>query len=264
LTLTLRSAERLRLGVRHALSVAATYDTIGVGYSKVRRPDARLGGLIGDALGDARSVLDVGAGAGSYEPAGRQVVAVDPSSVMLSQHPGPRRVRAMAESLPFADGSFDAAMAILTVHHWSDVAAGVREMRRVARRQVVFTWDPAFERELWIVEEYVPAVGVMERARFPTIADLVQLLEAHTVRRFEIPFDFADGYQAAFWRRPEAYLDREVRAASSTFAVLSDEIVEPAMERLRVDLDSGVWADRHRDLLAAESMDYGHRLIIAG
>ena len=124
------------------MSVEATYDMIGVGYSKVRRPDPRLDGLIGDALGDARSVLDVGAGAGSYEPAGRQVVAVDPSLVMLGQHPGSRRVRAMAECLPFADGSFDAAMAILTVHHWSDVAAGVREMRRVARRQVVFTWDP--------------------------------------------------------------------------------------------------------------------------
>jgi SAM-dependent methyltransferase len=240
------------------------YDQIGLGYSQVRRPDPRLARVISDALGDARTVLDVGAGAGSYEPSDRHVVAVDPSSVMLGQHRGRRRVRAVAESLPFADGSFDAAMAVLTVHHWSDPVVGLREIRRVARRQVVFTWDPAYERELWVVSEYVPEVGVMERGRFLPVAEVAERLGADRVARFEIPFDFRDGYQAAFWRRPEAYLDPQIRAASSTFAVLPRTIVEPAMARLRADLESGVWADRHRDLLDAEAMDYGHRLIVAG
>jgi SAM-dependent methyltransferase len=244
--------------------VSGTYDRIGLGYGRTRRSDPRLARLIGDALGDARTVVNIGAGTGSYEPHGRHVVAVDPSSVMLGQHLGPARVRAGAESLPFPDGGFDAAMAILTVHHWSDLSAGVQEMRRVARRQVVFTWDPAFEREVWVVAEYVPEIGVLERRRFSTIGDLVDRLGAHTVLPFEIPCDFMDGFQAAFWRRPEAYLDPRVRAGISTFAVLPDEIVAPAMARLRADLASGVWEGRHRDLLAAASMDYGYRLIIAG
>ncbi len=135
-----------------------TYDRIGIGYGAVRRADPRLAVLIAEALGDARRVANIGAGTGSYEPAGPGVVAVDPSMVMLRQHPGSRRVHAVAESLPFADAGFDAAMAVMTVHHWSDLARGIREMRRVARRQVVFTWDPDHDQELWLVSEYLPEI----------------------------------------------------------------------------------------------------------
>lgn len=230
----------------------------------MRRPDPRLASLIADALGDAEMIVNVGAGAGSYEPADRRVVAVEPSRVMLGQHPGPNLVQGAAEDLPFAERCFDAAMAIMTVHHWTNLSAGLRELRRVAGRQVVFTWDPDFDRELWIVSDYLPEIRAIERARFPSLAGVVRALRAHTILAFPIPFDFTDGYQPAYWRRPEAYLDPRIRAASSTFAQLPDDIVEPAMGRLREDLESGAWKERHGDLLGADHVDYGYRLVVAG
>jgi hypothetical protein len=242
----------------------ASYDRIGLGYSQVRRPDPRLAALIADALGDADAIVNVGAGAGSYEPADRHVVAVEPSRVMLDQHPGSRRVQASAEQLPFEDRRFDAAMAIMTVHHLTDPSTGLSELRRVSRRQVVFTWDPDHARELWIVSEYLPEIRSIERARFPPLEAVVHALQARTVRVFPIPFDFADGYQPAYWRRPEAFLDPRIRAASSTFAQLPGGVVEPAMARLREDLESGAWQERHVELLAAEEIDYGYRLVVAG
>lgn len=242
----------------------ASYDRIGVGYSEVRRPDPRLAALITGALGDARSVVNVGAGAGSYEPAGVRVVAVEPSAVMLAQHGGTARVQAAAEALPFADQTFDAAMAIMTIHHWADLEAGLAEMRRVSRRQVVFTWDKEHDQELWVIREYVPEIRELEHARFPRLATVVRALDARTVQAFPIPRDFTDGYQPAFWQRPEAYLDAGVRAASSTFATLPDDVVEPAMRRLAADLASGAWARRHAGLLHRETMDYGYRLVVSG
>jgi len=242
----------------------ARYDDIGVGYAAVRRPDPRLGALILTALGQAGSVINVGAGAGSYEPSERPVVAVEPSAVMLGQHPGDRRVQAVAGALPFSEGTFDAAMAVMTLHHWPDLATGLRELGRVSRRQVVFTWDPQWERILWVIEEYLPAIRDLECSRFTPLDEVVELMGAHTVIPFAIPWDFADGYQPAFWRRPEAYLSAAVRAASSTFATLPASVIEPAMARLRRDLESGAWYKRHRDLLDCESIDYGYRLLIAG
>jgi SAM-dependent methyltransferase len=241
-----------------------TYDRIGVGYVDVRQPDPRLAAIINDALGDAETVVNVGAGAGSYEPGSRRVVALEPARVMLAQHPGTRRVQGVAEALPFPDASFDAAMAILTVHHWRDLHRGLAEMKRVARRQVIFTWDPHHDQELWIVSDYVPSIGVMERARFTPLAEVIEALDAHTVQHFEIPHDFTDGFQAAFWRRPEAYLDPQIRAASSTFAELPPSVVEPGIDQLRRDLASGAWVRTHADLLAANSVDYGHRVVVAG
>jgi SAM-dependent methyltransferase len=242
----------------------ASYDRIGRGYAKIRRPDARLAELLVECLGDAETVVNVGAGAGSYEPYGRQVVALEPSHLMLTQHPGARRVQGSAEAIPFRDSSFDAAMAILTVHHWQDLQLGLAEMKRVSTRQVVFTWDPGHDRELWIASEYVPAIGAMERSRFTALAEVVESLDAHTVRPFAIPHDFTDGFQAAFWRRPEAYLDPQIRAASSTFAQLPLTDVDPGINQLRRDLNSGDWERRHVDLLSADSIDYGHRVLIAG
>ena len=169
-----------------------------------------------------------------------------------------------AEYLPFADGTFDVAMAILTVHHWEDLESGLAELRRVARRQVVFTWDPDHERKLWITTDYVPAIDDLETSRFVSLASIIDSLGAHSVQRFEIPHDFTDGFQAAYWRRPAMYLDPEIRAASSTFASLPPELVEPGIERLRSDLQSGHWRVTYGELLALERADFGHRILIAG
>jgi SAM-dependent methyltransferase len=243
---------------------AQTYDRIGIGYAAVRRPDPRLAAMISRAIGDARSVVNVGAGTGSYEPRDRAVVAVEPSSVMLAQHQGVRRVQASAEDLPFDDAAFDVALAVLTVHHWEDLDRGLAELRRVSRRQVIFTWDPDHRPHLWIAADYVPAIGAMESARFAFVPHVTAALDAHTVSTFEIPHDFTDGFQAAFWRRPEMYLDPAIRSASSTFASLPPEEVEPGIERLRGDLESGHWYRTYGDLLSKESVDYGYRLIVAG
>jgi SAM-dependent methyltransferase len=240
------------------------YDRIGIGYHSKRRPDPRLSAAILEAVGSASTILNVGAGAGSYEPSDRPVVALEPSSVMLAQHPGRRRIRGVAEHLPFDDGTFDVALAILTVHHWEDLNAGLAELRRVARRQVLFTWDPDHQRKLWITTDYVPAIDDLEISRFTSLTSIVDLLGAHTVKPFEIPHDFTDGFQAAFWRRPEMYLDPEVRAASSTFASLRPELVLPGVERLRRDLESGKWYETYGELLALEKADFGHRIVIAG
>ena len=240
------------------------YDRIGVGYAAVRQPDPRLAAMIWRAIGDAETIVNVGAGTGSYEPPDRDVVAVEPSSVMLAQHRGTQRVLGTAEHLPFDDATFDVAMAVLTVHHWDDLDRGLAELRRVSRRQVVFTWDPAHRPLLWIVADYVPAIGTMETARFATVPHIVAALGAHTVSTFEIPHNFTDGFQAAFWRRPEMYLDPAVRSASSTFASLPRDEVEPGIERLRRDLESGNWHRTYGDLLSRERVDYGYRLIVAG
>ncbi|MFD8087771.1 class I SAM-dependent methyltransferase [Kitasatospora sp. NPDC059722] len=240
------------------------YDSIGAGYRDTRRPDPRLAALIGRALAGARTVVNVGAGTGSYEPADAAVTAVDPSRVMLDQHPGATKVRAAAEHLPFADGRFDAAMAVMTVHHWPDLEGGLRELRRVSRRQVVFTWDPEHRPELWMISDYLPQIRELEHARFTPLSTVAETLGAHTVLPFPIPHDFTDGFQIAHWRRPERFLDPVVRRASSTFAQLPADVVEPAIARLRADLASGAWSRRYGHLLARDSVDYGYRLLIAG
>ena len=244
--------------------LTATYDSIGIGYQNVRRADPRLAAMIHQSLGGARTVVNIGAGPGSYEPTDMEVTAVDPSQVMLDQHPGSRKVLAGAEDLPFENGAFDAAMAVMTVQHWSDLHRGLDEMRRVSRRQVLFTFDPYHVPELWLIEEYLPELRQFERARFTPLSTVVEALEAHTVLPFPIPHDFTDGFQSAYWRRPERFLDAVVRQANSTFAQMPASVVEPAIERLRADLASGAWHHRHADLLERDSVDYGYRLLIAG
>ncbi|WEB38262.1 class I SAM-dependent methyltransferase [Streptomyces yunnanensis] len=213
-----------------ASPATATDDRIGIGYRRGRQPDPRLAALIRGALAGARTVVNAGAVAGSYEPMDAEVTAVDPSQVMLDQHPGSRKVLAGAEELPFEDGAFDAAMAVttvMTVHHWPDLRRGLSELRRVAGRQVVFTWDPTHLRELWLLEEYLPEIRQFEHVRFTPLSEVVEALDAHTVLTFAIPHDFTDGFQIAYWRRPERYLAPAVRRASSTFAQLPPSGVEP-------------------------------------
>ena len=239
------------------------YDTIGVGYRRHRRPDPRWAARIDAALGDAERILDVGAGTGSYEPADRFVVAVDASAVMLSQHPGPRRVRGAAEHLPFPDAAFDAVMAIFTVHHWTDLDAGLAELRRVARRQVILTFDHEMEGRVWL-SDYVPAMNEQSHSWRATIDGVAGPLLADRVEVVPVPHDCIDGFMAAYWRRPERYLDPTVRANISGLALLPPEKIEPGLRRLAADLESGAWRERYGYLLDLDEIDAGYRIVIAG
>lgn len=240
------------------------YDSIGLQYRSRRNPDARIAAQINRALGEARTVCNVGAGTGSYEPSDREVVAVEPSQIMIAQRTSKHRVvNACAESLPFPDDSFDAAMAILSVHHWSNPIKGLAEMRRISRRQLVFTFDPGRQMDHWLVSEYLPEIVAFEQNRALSIAQIKECLRAQTVECVPIPWDCTDGFQAAYWRRPAEYLKPEVQATISTLAQLPQEIVSKAMDRLADDLASGRWATRYADLLQCGEMDFGYRLVVA-
>ncbi len=239
------------------------YDTIGRGYAALRQPDPRIAAQIWAAIGDAPRIVNVGAGAGSYEDAARTMVAVEPSGVMVSQRPpaGPPVVRSAAEELPFRDQSFDLAMAMMTVHHWADLRGGLAELRRVAARQVVFTFDPAAHDESWVFQEYVPAaLGLADAAPLDVVVDA---LGGARVEVVPVPADCTDGFATAYWRRPERYLSPSVRASISAFARLDPRQVDPGVARLARDLASGAWHERHADLLELESIDAGLRLVIS-
>jgi hypothetical protein len=239
------------------------YDTIGVGYQTHRRPDPRWAARIHAALGHAERIVDVGAGTGSYEPADRLVVAFDASTVMLGQHAGPRRVRGDAQHLPFPNASFDAAMAIFTVHHWRDLDAGLGELRRVSRRQVILTFDHEMESRFWL-SDYVPAMTAQDHSWAATIEGVTRPLGASRVETLPVPHDCIDGFMAAYWRRPERYLDPTVRANISGLALLAPADIEPGMARLAADIESGAWHERYGHLLALDEYDAGYRLVIAG
>lgn len=245
---------------RYQADMAALYDTIGLDYARTRRPDPRIARRIDAALGNAETVLNVGAGAGGYEPRQRRVTALEPSATMIAQRPPSEAlvVRGRAEALPFRDKSFDAAMAVLTIHHWTDKEKGVAEMRRVARGKVVFlTYDPAF-RGFWLMD-YFPALIALDRGQMPALDDFARWLGPVAVAPVPIPHDCTDGFLAAYWRRPAAYLDARLRAAMSPFRALGD--VSQGLARLARDLDSGAWARRHAALAAQDELDCGYRLV---
>jgi SAM-dependent methyltransferase len=241
------------------------YDRIGVGYRRVRRPDPRIAARIEEALGDARSVLNVGAGTGSYEPADREVVAVEPSAEMITQRPPGSApvVQASAEALPFDDGSFDAAMAIISVQHWSDLAAGLSEMRRVARQRiVVLTLTPAPPGDLWL-GDYFPRALEIHGDAMPPIDDLLAMLPGADVEAVPVPRLCQDGFFFALWDRPEMHLDPEVRRGTSVWHSMPPEEVEQGLASLRADLDSGRWDERHGHLREQQELDVGLRLVVA-
>jgi SAM-dependent methyltransferase len=248
------------------MATAPVYDQIGRGYAATRRPDPRIARAILDALGDCRSLVNVGAGAGSYEPGQLRVVAVEPAPAMIRQRPPSAApvVRAVAEQLPFARASFDAALAVLTVHHWSDRAAGLAELDRVARRRVVIlTWDPACRDAFWLTTEYLPAIVDFDLPRFPTLGEIARSLGPFDVRPVPVPHDCQDGFLGAFWRRPEAYIDPEVRKAISGFSLLRPELADAGLARLADDLGSGAWERRFGHLRNQETADLGYRIIVA-
>ena len=242
------------------------HETIGPGYAKARRPDPRIAELVRKSLGDARTVVNVGAGTGNYEPADRLVLAVDPAVSMLAQRPptsGPA-VLGAAEALPFPDQSFEASLAILTLHHWRDWRLGLREIRRVARRQVVFTYEPAVFRRFWLVDYFPETMDLDFEVSAPQLDEIGESLSVSTVIPVPIPADCTDGFAGAYWQRPQAYLDPSVQGAISCLARLSPEDRGRGSARLADDLSSGAWDARYRYLRDLEEYDLGYRLIIAG
>ncbi len=240
----------------------ALYDTIGAGYEHLRRPDPRIAAVVLRGLGSSRTVVNVGAGAGSYEPSDRAVVAVDLSVTMLHQRAltAAPAVQASASSLPFADNAFDASLAILTIHHWPDRAKGLQELARVARsRVVIVTWDPEAP-GFWLAD-YFPEILAIDQRIFPSTDELQRELGRITVTEVPIPHDCVDGFLGAYWRRPTSYLDPRVRKAISTFSKLSD--VATGLARLQRDLASGHWNQQYGEVLAKEELDLGYRLAVA-
>lgn len=245
---------------------ALTYDRIGVGYSAVRQPEPRIAARLEAALQDATTVLNVGAGTGSYEPGHREVTAVEPSREMIAQRPPDSApvVDGVAESLPFDDGSFDAAMAIITVHHWSDVHAGLGEMLRVARqRVVVLTFDPAPAEELWLVRDYFPGALEYHAKAMPPVAELTAALPNASVEVIPVPRNCADGFFIGIWDRPEMHLDPDVRRASSCWHAMPQGETDAGLARLAADLESGRWDERNGHLRSQPELDVGLRLVTA-
>jgi SAM-dependent methyltransferase len=248
----------------------AFYDRIGVDYVEARQTDPRIAAKIAEAIGNARSLLNVGAGTGSYEPAGRKVVAVEPSAEMISQRPigSAPVVQASAEALPFENDSFDAAMAIISDHHWHDRPAGLREMARVARHRVVLlNADPSLALEFWLTRDYLPGfsdlIPEQYRHKGRWHAELESFLGRVDVQPVPVPHDCLDGFYQAYWRRPSAYCNKRVRHGISVFHRLPVDEVADAMERLQRDLDDGAWNERNTRLLDLPELDVGLRLAIA-
>lgn len=240
------------------------YDRLGRGYSRVRRPDPRIAAQIDAALGAARTVLNVGAGTGSYEPEGREVTAVEPSAEMIGQRPpgSAPAVQSSAEDLPFADGSFDASLAVLTVHHWANLGAGLAEMRRVSRERIVIvTFDPEALTDLWLPRDYFPEMLALKRRSGATSSKLAETLAGATVEQIPVPRDCSDLFFAALWARPEKLFDEEVVKPMWVWQSISDEARRSGRERLRADLESGAWEERFGHLRALPSLDVGLRLV---
>ncbi len=246
------------------MSSARLYDTIGATYTMTRRTEPRIAAQVWAALGDARTILNVGAGTGSYEPPDRDVTAAEPSAIMRAQRPAgaARCVAAVAAQLPFEDQSFDAAMAFATAHHWPDPIAGLREMQRVARRVVVFTCDTndrSWHRRFWLTGDYLPEVTA---SPVGLATELARAIGAR-IEPVLVPWDCADGFFEAYWRRPEAYLDEEVRRGISVWTAVGRSAEQRAVHELRADLASGRWTERNRDILDLDQAELGLRLLIA-
>ena len=241
--------------------MAAKYDVIGRDYADLRRPDPRIAAAIHGALGQAETVLNVGAGTGSYEPVDRQITAVEPSLGMIRKRSSSAAtaIQASAEHLPFHDDAFDAAMAILTVHHWRDEEAGLHEMRRVTRgRIVLLTFDPT--QRPWLTD-YLPELARLDEAQMPAMCDYARWLGRVQVVPVLVPHDCSDGFLYAYWRCPTAYLDPKIRSGSSSFWAIDG--VESGLERLKRDLASGEWERRYAEVLTLDAYDAGYRLVIA-
>lgn len=245
---------------------APAYDRMGIDYSEVRRANPRFEAAIWKALGDAKTVLNVGAGAGSYEPKDREVIAVEPSPVMIAQRPAEAApaIQGVAESLPLEDKSVDATMGVFTMQHWDDVDRGLAEVLRVTRDRIVFlTLDLDATAEMWLCRDYLPEIVKHDRRTFPSIEHLEALLPDLQIDAVPVPADCTDGFCVALWSRPEVHLDPGARRASSIWHLLPPSVVDSGLARLRRDLESGEWDRRYGQLRARASLDVGLRLVRA-
>jgi SAM-dependent methyltransferase len=241
-----------------------TYDRIGRGYAKTRQADARIANRIEAALGDAESVVNVGAGTGSYEPVDRDVIAVEPSREMIAQRrpDAARAISAPAEGLPLPDDVADAAMTILSVHHWDDPERGIREMRRVARQRIIMlTYDPDCVLRWWL-SDYASQIAADDAERFPSLDALLDWLGGGVVETVEVPSDCSDLFLGALWARPELILVDEIRASTSGFARMNAGQEREAVAKLEADLESGAWDERYGHLRAMGKLDVGLRLVV--
>jgi SAM-dependent methyltransferase len=247
------------------MSTSPVYDMIGRGYVAHRRADPRWEAVIHEHLGEARLVVNVGAGTGSYEPPHLPVVAIEPSNVMVAQRPPSAApvVRASASALPLPSGGADVAMAILTVHHWDDWEAGLDELCRVAPRRLVLGIDFDRHGSFWLLEDYLPEVAATTRAIAPGADAIAAAIGATSVVPLLVPIDMEDGVLGAYWRRPEAYLEAGVRATCSGLALADPTVIERGVRALDADLERGTWYERHADLLDHETLDLGYRLLIS-
>jgi SAM-dependent methyltransferase len=245
---------------------APIYDMIGRGYTASRQPDPRIEARIVATIGDASTIVNVGAGTGNYEPTDCFVVAVEPSELMVRQRrPGAAPVvRGVAEALPFRNGVFDVALAIFTLHHWTELGAGLQELRRVASRQIALLNEPSVGRTFWLFEYFPEMRELPTELHAPAVSDLGTHLDVASVEVVPIPADCSDGFCGAFWSRPEAYLDARVRAGISSLAQLDERAVDRGAARLQRDLETGAWDERYGDLRALPEFDLGYRLVVAG
>jgi SAM-dependent methyltransferase len=244
----------------------ADYGKIGADYAAYRQPDPAIAAQINRALGSARTVLNVGAGSGSYEPADRQVTAVEPSSAMRAQRPPhlPPAIAAAAEALPFADHSFDAAMATFTIHQWTGLTTGLKELRRVTRGLVVIlTCDPPLVQRFWL-NEYAPLVLATEARRYPPL-DLISETLGGTVQILpvSIPLDCKDGFNEAYYGRPERLLDPRARQVCSAWSFVDEPTSAAYVQHLRRDIESSAWDTRHGHLRTQPTYDGSLRLLVA-
>lgn len=231
-----------------------------------RPADRRIVRQIHEALGDARSVANVGAGTAEYEPTDRWVLAIEPTEHRITSraHGLTTPIRGYAESLPIPSSSVDAAMACLTLHQWADWRVGVQELRRVARKRVViFTYDPTYAERFWLLRDHLPELGHLHSRRFPPIEQQCASIgdEVH-VQTVAIPHDCANGLLAAHWRRPRAYLDKQVRAGIPTFQLPGATRLPDGLAQLAEDLERGRWQQRNHELLSLEQLDLGYRLLV--
>lgn len=243
--------------------MATLYDKIGGTYSGRRQSDPRIATAIEGAIAGCNSILNVGAGTGSYEPASRFVVAVEPSRIMTAQRPvgAAPVVQGCAEALPFRDCSFDAVLAILTVHHWKDQGTGLSECVRVARTKVVLlTIDMEVCEDFWLFD-YFPELLRVDRHIFPNIARFENALGSLKTIPVPIPADCRDGFLGAYWKRPRAYLDPIVRESISTFSKIGN--ISSQLARLESDIVSGAWEQRYLGLMGLEALDLGYRILIS-
>jgi SAM-dependent methyltransferase len=256
----------MSLDARDTPSASIDYDLVATVYPVSRRAEPRIARRVDAALGDARTVVNVGAGVGSYEPMDRQVIAIEPSAGMRAQRPAhlTPAIAAYAEALPLDDASVDAAMAIITIHHWTDLVAGLHELRRVARGPVlVLTFDIDVVADYWMLTDYAPEILVDDRRRFPAIATVANMLGGARVESIGIPIDCSDGFFEAQYARPEAYLDPSIRAAQSVWHRVPSRVEDRIIAALSEDLASGAWDERHGHLRTQPEYEGGLRLIVA-